>query len=120
MALILVINEEKDSLVLAERILASEGHNVTPFGRVKEAVEWLGEHSPDLVLASGGRHGEKAKETVNLLKKAGIPGSKILLLTSPASLPSVRKALREEVCAVMQETADQEDLLGLVRAAVEH
>ena len=120
MAVILAINEEKDSLVLAERILAGEGHRVTPFGRVKEALDWLREHSPDLVLASGGRHGEKAKETVDLLKSAGIPGSKILLLTSPVSLPSVRKALQQEVRAVMQETADPEDLLRLVKAAVDH
>jgi DNA-binding NtrC family response regulator len=119
MAVILAINEEKDSLVLAERILAGEGYRVTPFEQVKEAVEWLREHSPDLVLASGGRHGEKAKETVDLLKGAGIPGSKILLLTSPVSLPSVRKALRDEVRAVMQETADQDDLLRLVKAAVD-
>ncbi|MEW6664022.1 MAG: hypothetical protein AB1512_02220 [Thermodesulfobacteriota bacterium] len=119
MALILAINEEKDSLVLAGRIPTAEGHRVTPFGRVREAAQWLRDHSPDLVLASGGRHGEKAKETVRLLKNAGIPGSKILLLTGPVSLPSVRKALQGKVRAVMQETADREDLLTLVKTAVD-
>jgi DNA-binding NtrC family response regulator len=111
MALILSINEEKDSLTLAERLLTREGHQVSSFGKAREAVEWLKDHLPDLVLASGGRHGEKAKDIVNILKKVGLPGFKILVLTSPGSLAAVRQALQGEVREVIPETSDQEDLL---------
>ncbi|MBI5604408.1 MAG: response regulator [Deltaproteobacteria bacterium] len=118
MALILSINEEKDSLTLAERLLTREGHQVTSFGKVREAVEWLKDHFPDLVLASGGRHGEKARETVNLLKKAGFIGSRILLLTGPGSLSSIRKAFQREVREVMSATYDHEDLVRMINSIV--
>ncbi len=118
MALILSINEEKDSLTLAERLLTREGHQVTSFVKACEAVEWLKDHFPDLVLASGGRHGEKARETVNLLKKANLPGSKILLLTSPGSLTPVRLAIQREVREVISETFDNEDLLRSINSGI--
>lgn len=118
MALILSINEEKDSLTLAERLLTAEGYQVISFEKVQEAGEWLKGHSPDLVLANGGRHGEKARETVNLLKKAGLPGSRILLLTGPGTLSSFRKALLEEVREVMSVTYDHEDLLRVIKSIV--
>jgi CheY-like chemotaxis protein len=119
MALILSINEEKDSLALAERLLTREGYQVTSFVKACEAVEWLKDHSPDLVLASGGRHGEKARETVNLLKKANLSGSKILLLTSPGSLTPLGQAFQTEVRQVIAETLDNEDLLRWISSGIE-
>jgi DNA-binding NtrC family response regulator len=118
MALVLAINGETDSLALTERVLDGEGYLVAAFEKVREALGWLGNHTPDLVVASGGRHGERAKETVHLLKQAGVAGSRILLLTSADSLASTRNALGHAVRAVMQETADLEELLGLVNSAL--
>jgi CheY-like chemotaxis protein len=116
MALILAINEEKDSLTLIERLLSREGHEVVSFGKAREAAEWLKDHGPDLVLASGGKHGEKARETVNLLKKAGLTSSRILLLTSPGSLAPLRKVFQSEVREVVVEISDSEDWLRLINA----
>jgi DNA-binding response OmpR family regulator len=114
MALILTINEEKDSLALIERLLTREGHQVASFGKAREAVDWLKDHCPDLVLASGGKHGEKARETVTLLKKAGLTGSRILLLTSPGSLAPMRKVFQSEVRDVIAEISDSEDWMRLI------
>ncbi|MBN1103753.1 MAG: hypothetical protein JXL84_10105 [Deltaproteobacteria bacterium] len=118
MALILAINEEKDSLTLAERILRREGHLVVPFVRAQEAMDWLKGHSPDVVLASGGWHGEKAKDMVDVLKRAGIPGAKILLLTGQEALVSLRKTFQHEVRGVIQEPAYHDDLLRLVNSVL--
>lgn len=120
MALILSINEEKDSLTLVERFLAGEGHRVISFEMVQKAVEWLKGHFPDLVLASGGRQGEKARETVRLLKKTGLPASKIFLLINQGAFASVGNELRIEVRGVISEPCDQGDLIRLINKEVGH
>lgn len=114
MAFILSINEEKDSLALSERLLTAEGHRVISFEKVQDAVGWLKDHFPDLVLASGGRQGEKARETVNHLIKAGLSPSRILLLLNQGSLISLGKELRVEVGGVISEPFDQEELIRLI------
>jgi DNA-binding NtrC family response regulator len=111
MALILSINEEKDALALTERLLTAEGHRVLSFGKVQEAVGWLGDHQPDFVLVSGGRHGKKARIEVDLLKQAGLPSEKIVLLIGRGSLLPARRAFEQEVYLVISEVPDNEDEL---------
>ncbi len=118
MALILAINEEKDSLTLIARLLTHEGHQVTSFSKVEPAIEWLKDHFPDLVLASGGRQGEKARETIKRLTQAGLPTAKILLLANPGFFIQDRTALPIEAGRMISETLDQEDLIRLVNRSV--
>jgi len=118
MALILTINEEKDSLTLIERILTREGHQVAPFGTAREAVDWLQNHHPDLVLASGGRQGEKARETLHLLTQTGVPMTKILLLLNPGVCVRDHKSLPLKRGQILSGALDEENLIHLINQSV--
>jgi DNA-binding NtrC family response regulator len=118
MALILTINEEKDSLILIERLLTREGHQVASFGKAREAVDWLQDHHPDLVLASGGRQGEKARETLNLLTQTGFPMTKILLLLNPGVYVQDHKSLPLNGRQIISSTFDEENLIHLINQSV--
>jgi CheY-like chemotaxis protein len=118
MALILAINEEKDSLALMARLLIHEGHQVTSFNKVEQALEWLKDHLPDLVLASGGRQGERAAKTINLLTQTGLPAAKILLWLNPGAYVQDPKALPIKEGKVISDTLDQEDLIRLINKSV--
>ena len=50
MALILVVDDEKDACRLMRQLLTRAGHGVITFHTGWEAVQWLGDHDPDLVL----------------------------------------------------------------------
>jgi DNA-binding NtrC family response regulator len=118
MALILTINEEKDSLTLIERILTREGHQVASFGTAREAVNWLQDHHPDLVLASGGRQGEKSRETLSLLNQTGFPMNKILLLLNPGVYVQDHKSLPLNGGQIISGTLDEEDLILLINRSI--
>jgi len=116
MAQILAIHEEEDSLSLLRRVLRGQGHQVVSFARPGDAAHWLEDHVPDLVVVSGGRHGEKAKGAVRILKGAGLSGSIILLLTNTDSRSVVVDGLEEQV--KIMETSDYEELIKAVNSAV--
>ncbi len=118
MALILVINEEKDLLALTGRVLGSEGHRVALFNKIQAASEWLHENSPDLVIASAGRHGERAKEAVRFLKGAGMDDSRVLLLAGAEAFLSIRDVSDGLVSVVMQGSGYYEELIKVVNSAL--
>lgn len=118
MAQILAIHEEADSLALIRRFLIGSGNHVVSFHSVREAARWMKDHQPDLVVVSGGRHGEKAREAVRILNEAGVSGFRILLLMSPDSLDSTRDDLRRQVRSIMEEAIDYEELLKVVNSAL--
>ncbi|PKN29131.1 MAG: hypothetical protein CVU64_09800 [Deltaproteobacteria bacterium HGW-Deltaproteobacteria-21] len=116
MAQILAIHEEEDSLSLLRRVLLGHGHHVVSFARPRDAAHWLEDHVPDLVVVSGGRHGEKAKGAVRILKDAGLSGSIILLLTDTDSRSVIADGLEEQI--KIMETSDYEELVKAVNSAV--
>ena len=118
MARILAINEEKDFLALLTRLLAHEGHQVTSFHQVEPALEWLQDHRPDLVLASGGRQGEKAGKTIRALIQTGLPSAKIFLLTNPGGYVQNYQSLPIKAGQVISATLDQEELIRVINGAV--
>ena len=118
MAQILAVHHEADSLALIARVLSGNGHEVISYKGFREAALWLQSHTPDLVVMSGGRHGEKAREAVKTLKAAGTSRSGILLLMSVASPASTRESLKREVRTIMEETTDYEELLNSVESAL--
>ena len=117
MALVMVIDDERDSCSLISRMLRREGHRVTAFTRAQDAVAGIRKTNPDLCVVSAGKHGEQAKETLELLRNAGIAGADIVLCASLGSLGLVRKAFSREVRAVLDKTADLEKLAALVKGA---
>ena len=118
MALLLVIDEDKDSCTLIERVFRRQGHVVETFIKSEDACEWLKKNSPDLTIVSAGKHGEKAKELMASLKAAGIKGTGIVLSTSAASLRALRKAFAGDVREVLVKPWDLEKLEEMVGAGL--
>jgi CheY-like chemotaxis protein len=118
MALILAINEEKDSLTLITRLLTHEGHQVTSFSQVEPALEWLQAHLPDLILTSGGRQGEKARKTINQLTQTGFPSDKIWLWPNPGAYMQDRKVFPIKGRQIISGTFDEEDLIRLINESI--
>jgi DNA-binding NtrC family response regulator len=117
MALLLLIDEERDACYLAKRILSHEGHVIEAFTHTKEALEWLKRNSPDLAIAGTGKHGEKAANIVALLQGAGINGSRIILSAEMGDLGSMRRAFAGSVLEVIEKGNGFERLLEVIRTA---
>jgi DNA-binding NtrC family response regulator len=116
MALLLIIDEERDSCVLMKRVLIRDGYSVATFTRSGDALKWLEDHSPDLSIVSAGKHGETAKELLGLLKEAGVEGTDIVLSAGAGALAEVRKAFSGVVRDVLVKPVDLENLEALVRS----
>ena len=118
MAMLLIIDEERDTCALMERVLTRDGHLVATFTRPGDALKWLKDNSPDLVIVSSGKHGEKAKELLEMLKKAGVEGTDIVLRAGVGSLVRVRKAFAGKFRDVLVNPADLENLKAVVRSSI--
>ncbi len=88
------------------------------FGGAGESMEWLKNHSPELIVVSAGKHGEKARNVVSLLHAAGVTGTRIVLCTGVGSLKAVRESLAAEVLEVLEKSGDLERLVAVVKSAV--
>ncbi len=116
MALLLIVEEDEDFRLLAQRVLSAHGDDVVAFGDAQAAMAWLRGHWPDLVLVSGGRHGESAQERLDALRAAGMGGRQIVLTAGVGAVSRVREALGGEVRAVLPEPAGIEDLEEVIRS----
>jgi DNA-binding NtrC family response regulator len=117
MALLLLIDEDRDACYLAKRILSREGHVTEAFTGTKEALEWLRINSPDFAVASSGKHGEKAGKMMEILLRAGIKGSRIILSAEIGDLGAIRRTFAGSVLDVIEKGNGFERLLELIKAA---
>jgi len=118
MSLLLIIDEERDTCALMERVLIRDGHLVATFTRPGDALKWLKNNSPDLVIVSAGKHGEKGKELLGMLKKAGVEGSEIVLSAGVGSLAGVRKEFASVVRDILVKPANLENLEAVVKSSI--
>lgn len=93
MALIMVLDDERDACRLMRRILSRLGHQVQVFCRADEARRWLETSQPDLALLD-----IKLKEDngLSILKflRAHRPAVKVIMITGYPSAETTREALR--------------------------
>jgi DNA-binding NtrC family response regulator len=114
MASLLLVDEDRDSCQLAKRVLSREGHIAEALTMPQEALAWLGGNVPSLAIASAGKYGEKARTTLELFKKAGISGSRIVLLAETGDLAAVRRSFGDSVLAVIEKDSSFERLIELI------
>jgi len=116
MALILIIDEDNDFCTLLKRNLGRQGHTVAAFDLLDDGLSWCRQNSPDIVLASSGKYGERAEKVVSKLWDVGLGGDKIILRASESSLGPLKKAFSESVRDVLvlePELGSLESLLVL-------
>lgn len=116
MALLLIIDEDRDSGHLIGRILTRRGHKAAIFENIEDAITWLETNTPDLILLSAGKYGEKAGLQLKSLCRIGIQSANIVLGAEEGTLTDVRKAYGRQVREVLIKTSDFEKLEHLISA----
>jgi DNA-binding NtrC family response regulator len=116
MALLLLIDEDRDSCYLAKRILSREGHVAKAFTGTKEALEWLRNNLPDFAVISAGKHGQQARKMLEALRGAGMEGRRIILSAETGDLGAVRRTFSDFVFEVIEKGNGFEKLLEVLRA----
>ncbi len=114
MALVLIVEEDRDFSALVERVITRQGHEVVTFADVQEALRWLEHNIPDVAIISAGKHGEKARELVPKLSSAGVETSSLILSTGIGSISHVQRDFCDKVRSVIPKGSALEELERLV------
>ena len=120
MALILMLDDEKDACRLIQRMLSGSGHTVQTFTSAGEALLWLQDNSPELALFDLKRPGKNGMNVLEFIKHHR-PQTKVLIFTGNPSTDMVCKSLEsgDEDCLIKPVEIDELEVrinraLGLI------
>lgn len=119
MSLILVIEDQEDACGLIRRLLMRLGHTVVCVETTSEADKWLEDHVVDLVIMGAGRLGELAKERLDILRRHGVDGSRILLGVRRDAKDLVKQRFGKEVREVFDSPQGVDELEAMVLRALQ-
>jgi DNA-binding NtrC family response regulator len=117
-AKILIIDDEQSMLDAVGILLRSEGFETSTYQNAREAMDRLDEIAPDVVLSDIRMplmSGTDVLETVHNRD----PLVPVILMTAQATLQSAVKAVNEGAFYYMQKPFNNDELVALVRRAVE-
>lgn len=109
MALIMVLDDEKDACRLMLRILTRLGHHVQVFSRAEEARMWLETSEPDLALLDIKLKGDNGLSILKFIR-AHRPGVKVLMITGYPSSETAQEAVRLGIEGYLIKPVEIEDL----------
>ncbi|NOX80847.1 MAG: response regulator [Deltaproteobacteria bacterium] len=116
MARIMVLDDVLDSVVLIEKILAKQGHEVVGFTDEEEALRYVRKHRIDLAVLDIKLGKMNGIEVLAELKRIG-PAIRAVMLTGYPTVASARQALRlgaGEYCVKPIDKNELEDKVALV------
>lgn len=90
MALILMLDDEKDACQLVQRILSLSGHDVRAFTTAKEALGWLQDNKPELALLDLKLRGANAMSVLHYIRDHQ-PETRVVIITGNPSTETNRK-----------------------------
>lgn len=93
MALILVVDDEKDACRLMERILSASGHRVFGFTEAEAATRWLDDNVADLAILDIKLQSSSGISLLETIRRRE-PFMKVVMITGYPSVETVRKALQ--------------------------
>lgn len=117
MALIMVLDDEKDACRLMLRILTRLGHEVQGFCRADEARRWLETAEPDLALLDIKLREENGLSVLKFIR-AHRPAVKVIMITGYPSAESAQEAVRLGVEDYLIKPVEIEDLESRVNKAL--
>jgi DNA-binding NtrC family response regulator len=116
MALIMVLDDERDACRLMLRILSRLGHRVQEFCRADEARRWLETAEPDLALLDIKLKDDNGLSVLKFLR-AHRPAVKVIMITGYPSSETSQEAFRlgvEDYLIKPVEIADLESRVDKV------
>lgn len=118
MALIMVVDDEKDACRLMQRVLGRLGHEVHAFYDVKSARRWLEDHEPDLVLLDIKLKDDDGLSILRLLRPHR-SAVKVIIITGFPSAETAQEARRLGIEDYLVKPVELEDLEYYVNRALE-
>ncbi|MEZ5367100.1 MAG: response regulator [Bryobacterales bacterium] len=84
MSLVLIADDNPHAHRMGRQILSQEGHDVVTVSNGDEALQYLGENHPDLIMADTRMPGPNGYEVCRQVKKGGrFPDARVVLLAGP-------------------------------------
>ncbi|MBC7358531.1 MAG: response regulator [Desulfacinum sp.] len=117
MALILVLDDEKDACRLMQRVLSALGHRVQVFSRSAEARAWLEDNEPDLALLDIKLREDNGLSVLRLLRSRW-PAAKVIMITGFPSAETAREATRLGIEDYLVKPVEIEELEYRVNKAL--
>ncbi|MEJ5365215.1 MAG: response regulator [Desulfosoma sp.] len=118
MALIMVLDDERDACRLMQRILSRLGHRVQAFCRADEARRWLETSQPDLAVLDIKLKEDNGLSVLKFLRTHR-PSVKVIMITGYPSAQTTQEALRLGVEDYLIKPVEIEDLESRVDKALE-
>jgi len=117
---LLIVDDFPDTLALYESLLAENGHRVRTATSGAEALHWVDEQEPELVLLDVSMPGLDGVEVLRRLRTRPGGGPAVIMLTAARREPhAIESGLKEGADAYLTKPIDSRELLARVRAALE-
>lgn len=109
MALIMVVDNERDACRLMQRVLARLGHEVRVFFEAKTARRWLEHHEPDLLILDIKLKDDDGLSILRLLRPHR-PAVKVIVITGFPSVETAHEARRLGIEDYLVKPVELEEL----------
>lgn len=116
---ILVVDDEQKICQILSQILSDEGYTIQTVGSGEAALEIVPWFHPDLILMDQNMPGMNGIETMANIK-ARYPEITVIILTAFGSIPLAVDAVKKGAYDYLSKPFDNEELLLLIRRALEH
>ena len=118
MARVLMVDDDRDSCRLIHRLLSKTGHRVDIFHAAGDALHWLADSDPDLVLLHVKPWNGEILSVLELLR-AQHRNSRVIAITGHPRADTVMKAMHMGVDDCLVQPVEIEDLEGRIEAALQ-
>ncbi|MEJ5349290.1 MAG: response regulator [Desulfosoma sp.] len=119
MALIMVLDDEKDACRLMQRVLVRLGHEVHTFCDASTARRWLEDHDPDLALLDIKLKDDDGLSVLRFLR-AHKPRVRVMIITGFPSAETAQEARRLATEDYLVKPVELDELEYRVRKVLEN
>lgn len=113
MALILVVDDERDACIMLRRILTAMGHEVVAFTQVSEALSWLDHFTPELALVDFRLQNANGIQMLREIRERS-PRSKVIMLTAYPSAELAEKVIKMGAVKYLSKPIEIDELETLI------
>jgi DNA-binding response OmpR family regulator len=118
MALVLVVDDDRDSCRLIERLLSMGGHRVQVFHAAADALHWLSDADPDLVLLHVKPWNGEVLGVLGFLRSR-CRSSRVIALTGHPKADNLQKAVRLGVEDCLVQPVEISELEARIEAVLD-
>ena len=93
MAVVLVLDDVTDAVLLVKRLVQGMGHQVVGFTEEEEAISYMNSHSVDLAIIDVKLKRMNGLDVLEEMKRVA-PGLRVIMLTGYPTLDSAQEAYR--------------------------